>query len=128
MTITSTSTSTIKLLGETALHLHHFAVGGPLLVLHAPACTVNIHLTPEHAQALSEALRPAEAPAQPLLPIGARVLATPAHVPFDREAPGVIAEVDPSGSLLPYRVLFDGWRRPLWCRAADVRVLEGEGA
>ena len=128
MTITITSTSTIKLLGETALHLHHFAVGGPLLVLHAPACTVNIHLTPEQARALSDALRPAEAPAMPLLQLGTRVVGKPAHVPFDREASGVVAEVDPNDSLLPYRVLFDGWRRPLWCRAADVRALEGEGA
>ena len=127
ITMTITSSSTIKLRGETALHLHHFAVGGPLLVLHTPACTVNVHLTPEQAQALSDALRPAEAPAMPLLQLGTRVVGKPARVPFDREASGVVAEVGPSGSPLPYRVLFDGRRRPLWCSAADVRVLEGEG-
>ena len=126
MTITSTTTLTLR--GDTTLRVHHSDQGRLLLALHAPACTVDIHLTPEQARALSDALRPAEVSAQWLLQLGTHVLGRPAHVPFDREASGVIAEVDPSGSPLPYRVLFAGWRRPLWCRAADVRVLEGEWA
>ena len=126
MTITSTTTLTLR--GDTTLRVHHFDQGRLMLALHADSCSANIHLTPEQARALSDALRPAEVSAQWLLQLGTHVLGKPAHIPFDREASGVIAEVDRGDTRLPYRVLFDGWRRPLWCRAADVRALEGEGA
>jgi hypothetical protein len=119
--------TTIDLRHHTALTISHFVSGHVMLVVDAPACSANTHLSAEQTAELVRALAPVGREGAALLPVGTKVMARALGDPETvGMSPGVIVEVDTDDASQPYRVRFGGNGPRLWCFKHDVRAMEGE--